>query len=73
MDSRSTCQTVYTFFSMMTSLYNFNIPVGGEKIKRTESMQYLGVTLDSKMTGSLHLEYAAEKKNDSNCCNEQPV
>jgi hypothetical protein len=37
-------------------------------------MKYLGVTLDSKMTGSLHLEYAAEKgKNDSNCCNEQLV
>jgi ribonuclease HI len=54
-------KTVYTYFTMSQSIYKFDILVNEEKIKETDKMKYLGVTLDPKMTGKHHFEEAAAK------------
>ncbi|XP_059477948.1 uncharacterized protein LOC132198144 [Neocloeon triangulifer] len=54
-------KTFCTYYTMTLCKYYFNIKVNDKKIQQTDQMKYLGVQMDSKMTGRQHFEEQAEK------------
>ena len=46
--------------------YNFNIKVNGHKIKPSEYIQYLGIYLDSTLSGKHHCQLLSTKLKRAN-------
>lgn len=59
----NTTKTVYQFFSLRHTNYNFNLKINNETIPKSECTKYLGVHMDNKLNWKEHIQHIIVKVN----------